>query len=369
MTRVLSVFLIVLGLVPGCGSGPVDMTPDSAVAIDGGGGMDDQGGGMDDQGTGLDAETPDDMGADAGTPDDVGVDAGPETDQGFDAGLAPLGASCSDGGECDSGFCADGVCCDGACDGGCERCSVSGACFIEGGGSGVVECRASAGVCDVAEFCNGTDPECPLDEFAAGGTMCLPFACSGAGPACPTSCSSQAECGSGTTCVGGSCIDARVVFVSSVATNGNLGGIAGADAFCQGLADNAGLGRTFRAWISLTTNAASSRITPATVPYVMLVAGQPGVVVADDWTDLTDGTLDAAIVRTETGDLVTQDFAWTNTLAAGNAPHDVATCEGWTASDSGEIGIVGMTTGVDSTWSFALNRACDSQYSVYCVEE
>ncbi|MBP7682692.1 MAG: hypothetical protein KBB95_12390 [Deltaproteobacteria bacterium] len=345
------------------------MTPDSAVAIDGGGGMDDQGGGMDDQGTGLDAETPDDMGADAGTPDDVGVDAGPETDQGFDAGLAPLGASCSDGGECDSGFCADGVCCDGACDGGCERCSVSGACFIEGGGSGVVECRASAGVCDVVEVCNGTDPECPPDEFTVGGTMCLPFACSGAGPACPTSCSSQAECGSGTTCVGGSCIDARVVFVSSVATNGNLGGIAGADAFCQGLADNAGLGRTFRAWISLTTNAASSRITPATVPYVMLVAGQPGVVVADDWTDLTDGTLDAAIVRTETGDLVTQDFAWTNTLAAGNAPHDVATCEGWTASDSGEIGIVGMTTGVDSTWSFALNRACDSQYSVYCVEE
>lgn len=344
MKRVLAVSLFVLYLVPGCGNGPGNTQPDGSVEADGGGGNDV---GTDDQGSGPDAET----------------------DQGSDSGLAPLGAACTDGAECDSGFCADGVCCNATCDGECEQCGPSGTCFIEGGTSGLVECRPSAGACDVAEFCDGTTPECPADELVVGGTVCAPFACSGTAPTCPTSCTRQAECGSGTTCVGGSCIDARVVFVSSVATTGNLGGIAGADALCQALADGAGLGRTFRAWVSLTTNAASSRVTPAMVPYVMLVTGQPATVVADDWTDFTDGTLDAAIVRTETGEFVTQDFTWTNTLASGSAPHDVLTCEGWTSSDGGENGIAGMTTAVDSTWAFAVNRSCDSMHSVYCVEE
>ena len=164
-------------------------------------------------------------------------------------------------------------------------------------------------------------------------------------------------------------VDARIVFVSSVAVNGHLGGVAGADLFCQALASGAGLPGTFHAWISLTTNAASSRITHATVPYVMLVDGMPGVVVADDWTDLTDGTLDAAIIRTEEGQVVTQDFAWTNTLAAGNAPHDVVSCLGWTSSDSEPIGIVGTTTATNSEWAFAYNRTCDTLQSIYCVQD
>lgn len=344
MKRVLAVSLFVLYLVPGCGNGPGDVQPDGSVEADGGGGNDV---GMDDQGSGPDAEA----------------------DQGFDAGLAPLGASCADGAACDSGFCADGVCCNAACDGACEQCGPGGACFIAGGTSGLVECRPSAGVCDVAEFCDGTTPECPADELVVGGSVCAPFVCSGTAPTCPTTCSSQSECGAGTLCVGGSCIDARIVFVSSVAVNGNLGGVEGADLFCQALASGAGLPGTFHAWVSLTTNHASSRITHATVPYVVLVDGMPGNVVADDWTDLTDGTLDAPIVRTETGQLVTQDYAWTNTVAAGDAPHDLFTCAGWTSSDGGENGIVGSTTSADVSWAFSIYRGCDALHSVYCVQD
>lgn len=355
MKRVLAVVLFVLSWVPGCGSGPVDVEPDSSVAADGGG----NDVGTDDQGGGPDAETP----------DDVGVDAGPEADQGTDSGLAQLGTSCTAGAECDSGFCADGVCCDGACDGACEQCGSGGACFLTGGAGGIVECRPSGGTCDVAEFCSGTDADCPDDDFVTGGTACLPFACSGDAPACPTTCANQSECGAGTLCVAGDCIDARIVFVSSVAVNGNTGGIAGADLVCQALASQAGLPGTFHAWLSLTTNHASSRIAHATVPYVMLVDGMPGTKVADDWTDFTDGTLDAAIIRTETGELVTQDFAWTNTQPSGNAPHDVVSCQGWTSGDSGQIGIVGMTTAVDSSWAFALNRGCDAMHSLYCVQD
>jgi hypothetical protein len=51
------------------------------------------------------------------------------------------------------------------------------------------------------------------------------------------------------------------VFVSGSKWNGNLGGLAGADAKCQQAADAAGLGGTFRAWISDDATSASSRLT------------------------------------------------------------------------------------------------------------
>lgn len=347
MNRVLAQVLFVLLLVPGCGSGPSDPGPD------GGGGAD---GGVEDASSddnGVDAETPADNGVDADTPDDVGT------------GLAPLGASCAGASECDSGFCADGVCCNAACDGVCEQCSAAGACEPLGT---TVECRPSAGACDVAESCNGTEGTCPADAFASGGNTCAPFACSGTAPTCPTSCANQSECATG-VCVGGSCIDARIVFTSSVATNGNLAGVAGADLFCQALASQAGLAGTFRAWVSTTTSSAASRMTPAAVPYVTLVAGQPAVVVADSWTDFTDETLDAPIIRTETGEVCTSDHVWTNTFAAGSAPHDVVSCQGWTSASSSDIGIVGSTTAVTSDWSFTLNRACDSLQGLYCVQQ
>jgi Protein of unknown function (DUF1554) len=68
---------------------------------------------------------------------------------------------------------------------------------------------------------------------------------------------------------GGSC----TVFVTSQGFNGNLGGLAGADTKCQALADTAGLGGTYKAWLSDSTTDARNRLTQATVPY-RLVDGQ-----------------------------------------------------------------------------------------------
>ena len=83
----------------------------------------------------------------------------------------------------------------------------------------------------------------------------------------------------------------------------------------------------------------------------------------------TDETLDAPIIRTETGEVCTSDHVWTNTFAAGFAPHDVVSCQGWTSASSSDIGIVGSTTAVTSDWSFTLNRACDSLQGLYCVQQ
>lgn len=54
------------------------------------------------------------------------------------------------------------------------------------------ECRSSAGVCDVAEFCDGVSDTCPADAFATG-NECRPSAgvcdmaefCAGSGASCP----------------------------------------------------------------------------------------------------------------------------------------------------------------------------------------
>ena len=41
----------------------------------------------------------------------------------------------------------------------------------------------------------------------------------------------------------------KTVFVTSTKHNGNFGGLSGADGFCQGLANAAGLGGAYMAWL------------------------------------------------------------------------------------------------------------------------
>src|SRR5207244_4111883 len=99
-----------------------------------------------------------------------------------------LGTSCtSDGNPCTLDQC-DGT---------------SAACQHPAGNAGA-ECRASAGVCDVAETCTGTSTTCPADGFASSSTQCRASAgecdpaenCPGNGPNCPA----DAKSAAGTPC-------------------------------------------------------------------------------------------------------------------------------------------------------------------------
>jgi hypothetical protein len=90
----------------------------------------------------------------------------------------PFGAPCTAGSACYSGFCVDGVCCNSACGGGssdCQACSVAQGAAVDGTcgprASGTT-CRASTGVCDAAEACNGSATTCPADAPAASTTVC-----------------------------------------------------------------------------------------------------------------------------------------------------------------------------------------------------
>ena len=121
------------------------------------------------------------------------------------------------------------------------------------------------------------------------------------------------------------------MFATSTRHTGNLGGLAGAHAICQQLAAGAGLTGTYRAWLSDALSGPASTMVHSSVPYV-LVGGER---IADNWADLTDGSIEHAIDRDEHGrQLDPEPFVceggevWTNTTAAGS-PSGLNDCLGW----------------------------------------
>ena len=108
----------------------------------------------------------------------------------YDASFA---LACTSNSQCTTGFCTNGVCCDTACNSGCGACNLSGKVGTCSPVASGTTCRASAGVCDVAETCNGTALTCPADGFLTAGTTCraasgvcdVAETCSGTSAACP----------------------------------------------------------------------------------------------------------------------------------------------------------------------------------------
>ena len=109
------------------------------------------------------------------------------------------------GEQCDDGNVANGDCCSSTCqyeangapctsDGlpcSTDVCNATGTCTHDPSLSGT-PCRASAGVCDTAETCDGAATSCPADGFAGSGEcraaadICdAAESCDGSGPNCP----------------------------------------------------------------------------------------------------------------------------------------------------------------------------------------
>lgn len=95
----------------------------------------------------------------------------------------------------------------------------------------------------------------------------------------------------------------RIAFLTSAVTNGNFGGLAGADTICQGLADKAGLKGNYMAWVSTEDESPSSRFEKFDGNYI----NTRGKVIATNWNDLTDGTLQGQIKYDEKGNEITTD--------------------------------------------------------------
>lgn len=180
---------------------------------------------------------------------------------------------------------------------------------------------------------------------------------------------SQLKCGNGSKCV----------FLYNQSLGANLGGLAGADATCQTAADassNVAAG-TYKAWLSTESIDASDRLTHASVPYIL----PNGNRIADDWNDLTDGTLDRAICNTQFGMNSASSpcfflSVWTATDTAGNFTGG-GSCNGWT-SDAVAAGAVtvGNESATGAGWTASGTGYCKADqaderdtFKLYCFQQ
>ena len=111
--------------------------------------------------------------------------------------VAVTSLTCGTGPVCGNGTVESGEQCDDGGTGAGDCCSPT--CQFE---PAATECRASSGVCDIAEFCDGSTATCPADVLAPATTECNPAAgvcdvaefCDGSTATCSADLKSTAEC-------------------------------------------------------------------------------------------------------------------------------------------------------------------------------
>lgn len=238
-------------------------------------------------------------------------------------------------------------------------------------------CRDLAGTCDVLEVCDGTSVDCPTNEVLPDTTACsADYECDGTNGTCPTFCSTDFDCaGDSRACINNQCVPGVRVFVSSTTTNGNIGGLVGADAFCQSAATAASLKGTYKAWLSDSTTSPYYRFSWSPVPYYQM----NGVKVADSFADIIDGTFNRIPYVLETGIVPPQSVPFTGTSFTGVAM-DPATplqsnCNGWTSNSATHYawcGVSGEYAG-EPAWTQSSNsgspRACNVVHRLYCFAQ
>lgn len=201
-----------------------------------------------------------------------------------------------------------------------------------------------------------------IPQGASGGGSCSVTACD------PATSTATVTCGTGAP-VTMACLvtSATRLFVTSAQYDGNLGGLAGADAKCQGLATTAGLGGDWRAWLSTSGIAAIDRVPHSGLPFTTL----DYKVVALNAADLVDGTLKNPIAVDESGALRADAPVWTATTANGTfAAESCRDANGgpeWN-STSGRA-MVGDPSRTDGRWTASTLAICTSAARLYCFQQ
>ncbi|MBL9104986.1 MAG: DUF1554 domain-containing protein [Myxococcales bacterium] len=164
------------------------------------------------------------------------------------------------------------------------------------------------------------------------------------------------------------------LFITSQLYHGDLGGLDGADAKCQSLAEEAGLTGTYKAWLGTDDVPPHTRLYHSPGRYWRI----DGVLVADNFEQLMNGPLHAQVTITETkqniDDLPMDDFNIREVFWSGEAEDyefPMGDCEGWTSSGDG----FGSTTsvylpGYGSDWYQYNWKNCSSFHMpLLCVQQ
>ncbi|MFQ5417710.1 MAG: hypothetical protein ACE5FL_11770 [Myxococcota bacterium] len=120
-------------------------------------------------------------------------------------------------------------------------------------------------------------------------------------------------------------------------------------------AGNLGLLGTFQAWLADSTTSPAVRFTPNSFGYRTVA----GTTIADDWADLTDGTLDAPVGG--------GGIPWTNVAADGTAVGGNH-CSDWTSASAG-VGVVGNSTSTNGSWTNDATHPCSAIAGLYCLQQ
>jgi hypothetical protein len=184
---------------------------------------------------------------------------------------------------------------------------------------------------------------------------------------------------SGPACSGGWC-----VFVTSTYGSGDIStwsnssgqdGVQGADHICETLASNAGLVGTYRPWLATSdSNDPDSRFANRGTNTGFY--RPDGVRVANNWADLTDGTLDNPITHDENGNDVTGTgpfccagkHVYTNVDILGQHRTINNDCGNYTNTNSNN-GSSGEFQKTDTTWTdHASSADCHYDRRLYCFQ-
>jgi hypothetical protein len=292
-------------------------------------------------------------------PDGAGQDAGCADTTNDPSNCGRCGNVCPAGFECSGSVCACAKTTCGGADGGAD-----------GGALRCVDVQT-----DVAS-CGGCDLPCALPNAV---------------PKCAAGACAVASCGpgfvdcdglpaNGCECASDSCLPGKLcgkrVFTTSIAYEGNLGGLAGADAKCTGLAGAAGLPGSYKAWLSDGVTSPNTRFTKATIPYRLV----DGTLVANSYADLVDGTIAAPLNKPEAGGAPPAGTfcgpgklpVWSSTNSVGDLIGATSNCTNWTNSTVGgaQWGDGSMTT---ADWAtFCYGGTCGGVTFVapiYCFQQ
>jgi len=158
------------------------------------------------------------------------------------------------------------------------------------------------------------------------------------------------------------------VFVTSqVWQGGKIGSLYLADQRCRMLAAIAELPNfgTYRAWLSDSKASAAERHFHSPGRYILV----NGLVVADDWTELTSGKLQNPINVTESSQTSQVSPVWTGTLPSGEAAVGVTFCADWTVTGNKQMGGRGVSSQINGLWTFLEHDDCGGEAALYCFEQ
>ena len=157
----------------------------------------------------------------------------------------------------------------------------------------------------------------------------------------------------------------KIVFVTSQEFDGNLGGLAGADAKCNAAA--ADLPGTYTAWLSDSSTDAIDRVTQVAAPYIRT----DDVIIADDFADLTNCAptcLTEPIDKDENGDPHNLLLVWTGTLT--NGLRSGLYCQDWTSNSADDNGNFGNIGPINEVWTMNSSFFCGFPFGrLYCFQD